>query len=276
LVLEARDVLGLRADRASDLFRVTLEPAPGQERRLPLFHPAIHDLGDSTYALTVTAAGAGNYHLMVRSQEGAPASGCPVLVMIRPAASAASRTVVEGDGARVANVGKMSSFLIVKRDVFGNVVSPKYDDDGDDSESGGAIAADDDLVVSIIGPDGEAMPCRVAPDYDQYAVSWAPSLAGRYSIAVKVDRDHILNSPFRVVVSPGPTCVPMCEVSGKIVESGRWHAGAVAKIKVITATNGYVNVSHKVSMLYPIPKCSSFHPLNNTNSLFYGLFVTKT
>ena len=228
LVLEARDSLGLRADRGGDLFRVTLEPAPGMDARLPCFYPAIHDRGNSTYSMKVNASAAGNYHLMVRSQEGLLVKSGPVLVLVDAGPGVASRTAVEGDGIRRAPMGERSCFFVIKRDVFGNIVPPPIDDDGLWNQ------AEEDLAVRIVGPDKQEVPVKTSPDGAFYMVTWAPTLAGRYSIYAKVKNALIPNAPFKLVVPPGPAHIPHCRLSGRLVEARRWHAGAPVKLKLQT------------------------------------------
>ena len=229
LIIDARDGQGLRAARAGDIFRVALEPVPSggpDALRLPTFYPAIHDNGDGTYSVQVTAAAAGEYLLVVRSQEGLSIQGSPVAVVVDNGVAAASRCMLEGKGFVRATMGEVAEFQLCKRDLCGNIVPPAFDDEGN------WTLDSDDVSVTVVGPNGEEVKARVLPDEDRYKVGWVPTLSGRYHITVRVKKQHIPNSPFKVPVAPGATDVGLSKLSGQIMDLGRWHAGAPTKLRL--------------------------------------------
>ena len=129
-------------------------------------------------------------HVAVRGLEGdgeVPLRGSPFTVDVVPSATAARRCEAYGDALHEAKLRQPTSFIVLARDAHGNRKT-----------EGG-----DHFIVSFRGPCNPAG--RV---YDRgdgtYRVTCTYGVTGHCSMAVMLGQQHIVGSPFRVVVE-GPT-----------------------------------------------------------------------
>lgn len=115
--------------------------------------------------------------------EDVPMRGSPFAVDVQPAATVARRCEAFGEALHRAYLRQSTSFILLARDAHGNR----------------RTLGGDHFIVSFRGP------CNpVARVYDRgdgtYRVSYVAGVTGTATMAITLDRQHIVGSPFRLVV----------------------------------------------------------------------------
>lgn len=171
------------------------------------------DLGDGTYEVSYVANVAAEYHVAVvlRSE---PVEGSPYALRVVPAPTHGPTCVATGFALNTAAVGTLESFMVEAKDHLGN------------SRGFGG-----DKVQCVIKGPGFGL--HDHPEYAEYVanvrdcedgwyeVSYAISVIGRYQLHIAATHaaDHkpplaLGKSPFKLTVSGGKTCPPMCNRVG--------------------------------------------------------------
>jgi len=156
----------------------------------------VQDNHDGTYTADFTPAVAGDYEVDV-TMNGTPIQGSPFKLHVEAGAASTSNTTAEGEGLAHAVSGSQSAFKVITRDSKGNLVG-----------KGG-----NKVEVSLKGP--EKLEGTVTDKHDgTYEAHYTPLLAGNYSLRVKVDNQHIKDSPFKLAVASGPIAASKCTATG--------------------------------------------------------------
>eukprot|EP00698_Gefionella_okellyi_P016092 TRINITY_DN457_c0_g1_i1.p1 TRINITY_DN457_c0_g1~~TRINITY_DN457_c0_g1_i1.p1 ORF type:complete len:4209 (-),score=1181.95 TRINITY_DN457_c0_g1_i1:57-12683(-) len=180
----------------------------------------VADNGDGSYSVSVRGVQSGVYTVEV-GRGGEVVDGCPMVFTVQPADTHAPASTCVGDGLEAGRAGEPCQFTVVARDGFGNART-----------SGG-----DRVRAQLSGAAQKAAEVR-DNNNGTYLVSFVPTSAGDYSVAVSVDGYDVCNSPFRVQIAPGVTHTASCTVSGDGVR--RAFAGETASF-IIAARDAFRN-----------------------------------
>eukprot|EP00004_Rigifila_ramosa_P012615 TRINITY_DN2742_c0_g1_i2.p1 TRINITY_DN2742_c0_g1~~TRINITY_DN2742_c0_g1_i2.p1 ORF type:complete len:1110 (-),score=206.78 TRINITY_DN2742_c0_g1_i2:46-3297(-) len=166
----------------------------------------VTDNADGTYSVAYTVYASGNY--LVSINLGKPAlKGSPFVVPARADADP-TRCVVSGTGATSAVAGETAMFKVIARDRVGDRI----------------VVGGDDVVASF---EGCADNAHVKDNNDgTYSISYNISAAATYTLAVTINGEAILDSPFRVTVAPARLAPMRCQVFGSAASNAVAGEGA--------------------------------------------------
>ena len=133
------------------------------------------------------------------SGKGFPLAANAQVVVVTPASVATDKTTVTGAGLVRAKVGVQQALVMVTRDEFGNKVS-----------SGNVVFAG-----RVTGPVpvtlAFARNYAIGKDYGTYAVTYAVTKSGRYSLSIRRRGAHVTGSPWNYLDAMPGTPLPRKE-----------------------------------------------------------------
>ncbi|EKX53340.1 hypothetical protein GUITHDRAFT_64440, partial [Guillardia theta CCMP2712] len=194
--IHARDEFGNVVRKPGDDFQVRiLEVQEGIRVRAKVM-----DNGNGTYEVTWTGMIRGEYDIHVALKDE-PIKGSPWKAVVRTGNASAEKCTAEGSGLGGSSAGVPNSILVESNDHFGNIVT-----------NGGAKV--EGVLVSLDG--SLSIACEVADHEDgTYTVTYAAKRSSEYFLAVRVDGEHIHESPFLIFVDHTVTDASQCMAEGK-------------------------------------------------------------
>lgn len=194
--IQAMDQFGNRVVKPGDDFQVKItEVAEGIRVKAKVL-----DNGDGTYDVTWCGMLRGEYDIHVALKEDA-IKGSPWKVTVKTGKASAQKSTAEGVGLGGSEAGKANSILIETNDHYGNVVT-----------NGGA-----NLTGQLVSVDGkESVGTEVADHEDgTYTLTYRALVSSEYFLAVRIDGEHIHESPFLLFIDHTDTEAQKCIADGR-------------------------------------------------------------
>jgi len=154
-------------------------------------HGTVTDNSNGTYTATYVCTVAGAYTLYVTTGEGEPVGDCPYPVRVLAAEPCRRKSLIEGDGRRMATAGEPQSFIVAGRDVYGNAC-------------GGQLLDVMPVEVTITAASGASVTPHVEDSgKGAYVVTYTAPWAGLYRLEVTSGGKPVGDSPLSISVAPG-------------------------------------------------------------------------
>lgn len=184
----------------------------------------VEDLGTGEYRLSYTPMQSGVYSVTV-TVNGAPVHkdlgltavtdsvfenqviNSPFALLVADGETVAQRSVAVGSGLSVAEAGIPTGFTVQARDINSNDRTVDLDTVTMVAAhtTHGKLGARDDSIVEVTGtPLGNGL----------YDFPYTATLAGDYTLSVRINGDHVTNSPFALHVSPTVAFGQLCVATG--------------------------------------------------------------
>ncbi len=187
-VIQAMDKYGNRVSAPGDDFQIKITEVIENIR----VRAKVVDQGDGTYEVTWVGLIRGEYEIRASLREE-EIKGSPWTATISTGKAAPAKCTAEGLGLAGTQAGVPVSVLVESNDHYGNVVT-----------MGGA-----EVEGSVVSVDGKHMSVAAVQDHldGTYTVTYDATVMGDYFLAIKVDGEHIHESPFLVFIDHTGACV---------------------------------------------------------------------
>jgi hypothetical protein len=182
-IITAKDSAGDIQNSGEDKFTMTL----GDE--FTTVNGTVLDNLDGTYTVTYVPLVSGPQKIRV-ALDGEPIALSPFTVEVAPGPVSPAHCVASGEGLIEGSAGITSKFSILAKDAFGNTR---------------ALAETDDvLTATISGPVSQTAIVTEGVNMT-YVAEYTVTVAGAYTVTVKMGDKQIMGSPFAAVILPGKT-----------------------------------------------------------------------